>query len=41
VNGGITEIRASDLKNPHNYATIMVEVQPVHHLKWLEEHSEA
>ena len=41
VKAGITEVRASDLHNEHNYAIIMVEVQPVHHLIWLEDRVEA
>ena len=37
VNVGSTIIKASDLHNPENFATIVVEVQPVHHLTWLED----
>jgi len=41
VNVGSTIIKASDLHNPENFATIVVEVQPVHHLTWLEDRLEA
>jgi len=33
---GITTLRVSDVNNEFNYATIEVEVAPVHHLSWLE-----
>ena len=35
VNKGLTTLKVSDLHNPYNYDTIIVEVQPVHHLTWL------
>jgi hypothetical protein len=41
VGVGSTYIKASDLHNPDNFATILVEVSPVHHLIWLEDRLEA
>jgi hypothetical protein len=32
---GLTVLTVADLRNPDNFATIQVEVQPVHHLLWL------
>lgn len=41
VNEGKTNLKVRDLHNEHNYATILVEVAPVHHLTWLETRVEA
>ena len=36
VNEGATYLKVSDLHNEFNYATILVEVEPVYHMTWLE-----
>ena len=38
---GLTVLTVADLRNPDNSATIQVEVQPVHHLLWLQDRVEA
>ena len=38
---GRTVLTVADLRNPDNFATIQVEVQPVHHLLWLQDRVEA
>jgi hypothetical protein len=38
---GHTVLTVADLRNPDNFATIAVEVQPVHHLLWLQDRVEA
>ena len=38
---GLTILTVADLRNPDNFATIQVEVQPVHHLLWLQDRVEA
>ena len=38
---GLTVLTVADLRNPDNFATIQVEVQPVHHLLWLQDRVEA
>lgn len=41
VNEGSTYLKVRDLHNENNYASILVEVAPVHHLTWLESRLEA
>lgn len=38
---GVTTLTVSDIHNSDNFASIQLEVQPVHHLRWLQDRVEA